>query len=197
MSKRGSGSIYLRGDVYWIRYSHRGRDYRESSGSQSETVARKLLVKRLQETGKRSAKFLGQQEERVRFEDLAQMLLDDYAVNDRRSSRRIDGALKHLREAFGLDRATDITTDRIARYVADRRAKGANATINRELAALKRMFKLALQAERLSRAPHIAMLDEHNARRDSSSTLISSRCVTACRSISRIPLGSCITQDGA
>lgn len=165
MSKRGSGSIYLRGSTYWIRYSHRGRDFRESAETESETVARRLLAARLRESGKRGAKFLGQAEERLRFEDLAQMLLDDYTVNDRRSSRRINGALKHLRAAFGMDRVVDITTDRIQRYVADRREQdGANATINRELAALKRMFKLALQAERLSRAPHIAMLEENNAR---------------------------------
>ncbi len=41
MSKRGSGAVYLRGTIYWIRYSHRGREFRESSESESETVARR------------------------------------------------------------------------------------------------------------------------------------------------------------
>lgn len=165
MSKQGTGSIYLRGSTWWVRYSHRGREFRESSGSESETVARRLLAARLRETGKRGGKFLGPVEERLRFDDLAQMLRDDYAVNERRSTRRIEGALKHLCQAFGLDRAVDITSDRVAAYVAGRRAGGAaNATVNRELAALKRAFAIAVHAERLSRAPHIAMLEERNAR---------------------------------
>jgi integrase len=165
MNKRGSGSIYLRGSIYWIRYSHRGQEYRESSESESETIARKLLNARIKETGKRGGKFLGAAEERVRFGDLAGMLRDDYIVNERRSMRRVDASVKQLKAAFGMDRAVDITTDRVKSYVVQRRAAGAaNATINRELAALKRAFKLAVDAERLSRAPHIAMLDEHNAR---------------------------------
>jgi integrase len=164
MSKRGSGSIYLRGVTYWIRYSHRGQEYRESSESESETVARRLLNARIRETGKRG-KFLGPAEERLRFEDLAEMLRSDYLVNNRRSLRRVDASLKQLRNYFGLDRAIDITADRVNSYKVARRENGAaNATINRELAALKRAFKIAVDAERVSRAPHIQMLDENNAR---------------------------------
>jgi integrase len=165
MSKRGSGAIYLRGTTYWIRYWHRGEEFRESSESSSETVARRLLNVRIKETGKRGGKFLGPVEERVRFEDLAEMLRSDYVVNERRSLRRVDASLRQLRAGFGLDRAVDITTDRVARYIVERREAGAaNATVNRELAAMKRAFKIAVTSERLSRAPHIAMLEENNAR---------------------------------
>src|ERR1700733_2636040 len=164
MSKRGAGSIYLLGTTWWIRYSHRGQEYRESSESDSERAAQKLLKKRLQETGRR-AKFLGPAEERLTFADLMQMLRDDYAVNERRSTRRLSASIKQLENVFALDRAVDVTSDRIQSYKTKRReAEAANATINRELAALKRAFKIAVDAERLSRAPHIEMLEEHNAR---------------------------------
>jgi site-specific recombinase XerD len=43
--------------------------------------------------------------------------------------------------------------------------KCANATINRHLATLKRMYNLAMQAEKLTRRPYIPMLKESNARR--------------------------------
>ncbi len=165
MSKRGTGGLYLRGTIWWIRYWHRGQEFRESSGSESETVARRLLNVRIRESGKRGGKFLGQAEEKVSFEDLAAMLVSDYTINDRRSMRRLTSSLIHLRAYFGLDRAVDITTDRIGAYVVGRRGAGAaNGTVNRELAALKRAFKIAVDAERLSRAPHIQMLEEHNAR---------------------------------
>jgi integrase len=44
-------------------------------------------------------------------------------------------------------------------------AGAAAATVNRELAALKRMFSLAVKGERLQRMPYIEMLKENNARR--------------------------------
>ncbi|HKN12797.1 MAG TPA: tyrosine-type recombinase/integrase [Candidatus Binatus sp.] len=164
-NKHGSGSLYLRGTTWWIRYSHRGAEFRESSGSESETVARRLLNARIKETGKRGGRFLGQAEERLRFDDLADMLRNDYVVNNRRSLRRVKVGLKQLANYFGLDRAVDITTDRVGSYIVQRRKDGAaNATINRELSALKRAFKIAVDAERLSRAPHISMLEEQNAR---------------------------------
>ena len=99
------------------------------------------------------------------------MLRSDYVINGHRSLAKIDDCLAHLRVYFGVDRVVDITADRIKEYVVERQEKGddqekgaANATINRELAALKRAFNLAVEAERLSHAPHIQMLEEHNAR---------------------------------
>jgi hypothetical protein len=53
------------------------------------------------------------------------MLRADHTAKERRSARRIEGALKHLSQTFGLDRAVDISADRIARYVDDRRKAGA------------------------------------------------------------------------
>ena len=43
-------------------------------------------------------------------------------------------------------------------------AGGASATINRELSAIKRMFSLGIQAEKIFRTPYIPMRAEHNVR---------------------------------
>jgi integrase len=43
-------------------------------------------------------------------------------------------------------------------------AKASNGEINRELAALRRMFNLGLEAEKISRKPKIRALVENNAR---------------------------------
>jgi integrase len=62
-------------------------------------------------------------------------------------------------------KALDLTSDRINTHIARRQQEGAkNATINRELAALKRMFSLAVQAGKLSSKPYIPTLEENNAR---------------------------------
>ena len=160
---RGMGRIFKRGSVYWIAYYHRGKEHRESSLSESEKEARRLLKKRIGEVG--TGRFTGPREERVAFEDLAKALLTDYEINRRRSLRSARLSISHLREFFGLERAIDITTDRVKAYAANRQKEGAaNASINRELAALKRMFTLAVQDGRLNTMPYIPTLEEGNAR---------------------------------
>ena len=157
------GRIFKRGSVYWIAYSYRNKEYRESSASESESQARKLLKKRIGEGG--TGQFLGPNEERVTFEDMADALVTDYEINKLRSLRSLNLSIKHLKDRFALERAIDITTDKIKKYIADRqREKAANGSINRELSALKRMFKLAVESGRIRFAPHIPMLEENNAR---------------------------------
>jgi integrase len=160
---RGMGRIFRRGAIYWIAYYHRGKEYRESSHSESEKEARQLLKKRIGEVG--TGRFTGIREERVTFEDLAKGLLIDYQVNRRRSLRSARLSISHLRRFFGIELAIDITTDRVKAYARNRQQEGAaNASINRELAALKRMFSLAVQDGRLATMPYIPSLDEDNVR---------------------------------
>jgi len=65
-----------------------------------------------------------------------------------------------------VDLARDITADRVTAYVARRREEGAaNATINRDLAALKRAFRLAHRAGGVGAVPHISLLHEAKARK--------------------------------
>lgn len=94
------------------------------------------------------------------------MIETDYKANGRKSTKRLTTSLGHLREFFGDSaRALDITTDRIRRYIAHGQDEGAaNASIRKELAALKRAFNLALQAERLSSKPHIPNVKVNNTR---------------------------------
>lgn len=158
----GTGSVYKRGNVWWIDYSFRGKRYRESSGSHRKKEAKALLQRRLAECAKGGPMV---DEEKITFADLREVVETDYKVNGRRSLRTVKLAFDHLEEAFDGWRAVDITTDRVKRYISDRQDEGAaNATINKELAALRRGFSLLRQAGRLARAPHVPTLATDNVR---------------------------------
>jgi integrase len=160
---RGLGRTFKRGSTWWVSYYHRGKEYRESTGSENESQARKLLKKRLGEIGR--GRLLGPIEERVTFEAMQADLLKDYEINAKKSLRSAKLSSRHLNAFFAVDRALDITTDRVRGYISERQSeKVSNGTINRELAALKRMFSLAVQAGKLSSKPYIPSLEENNAR---------------------------------
>jgi Phage integrase, N-terminal SAM-like domain len=170
---RGMGRVFRRGSVWWIAYNHRGKEYREPARDEKnrskETIAQKLLKKRLGEIGR--GKLIGPAEERVTFVELVNDLRTDYRVNKRKAAEAIEYPLKHLNDSFGLDKALDITTDHINRHIERRQQAGAkNATINREVSALKRMFSLAVRAGKLSSKPYIQTLEENNARQGFSTT---------------------------
>ena len=148
--------------IWWIRYGHHGKKYFESSGSKRITDAIKLRNKRLGEIG--AHRFLGPDADKTTLKDIAQMYLDDLAANG--NAVKHHAPLQHVRDFFGdATRAHDITTDRVTAFVKLRREEGAKpATVNRSLAALKRGFHLAQIAERVARAPHVALLEESNTR---------------------------------
>jgi integrase len=156
--------IYLRGSIYWIQYSVRGERMRESSESADLADAKRLLKKRNGDV--QAGKPVGRQVEKTTLKDLRAILLDEYAANGRRSTERVADALDHVASYFGDDcKATAIGSDRLTAYVRERLDEGAaNATINRELSAVKRAFKLALKAGRVAAIPSITMLAENNAR---------------------------------
>ena len=148
--------------ICWIAYYHRGKEYRESSGFTSEEKARRKLKKRLQDIGNR--RFVPN-EDRLTFDDMVVDLENEYQVNDRRTLSTTQNHIRHLRETFGMDRAVDITPDRVLAYQVHRQNEGASrATINRELAALGRMLSLAVELEKLSFKPRFKMLDGEKVR---------------------------------
>jgi integrase len=165
MKPRGAGSVYSRGDVWWIKYYDRtGHARRESSGSKVKNDAEKLLRKRLGEvaSGKRH---IGADLERTTFEHLEQMIVDDYRANSRRGLARLTIGFKRLGEHFAGWRARAIDYAALQAYrVARKRAGTADATIRWELGAPHRAFKLAERAAR-AECPPFPTVRVDNARR--------------------------------
>lgn len=163
MSSNGAGRLYRRGETWWIDFSFEGERYRESSGSTRKKDARSLLQQRMKEIA--DGTFAPNADD-VTLGDLCELIEDDYITQDRKSLPRLKTSLRHLKEAWGEDtRALSITTARIKRYMRRRKEDGAaNATINKELAALNRAFTLAEEDGLLNRSPHVPKLNVDNAR---------------------------------
>jgi integrase len=166
---KGTGSIYQRPDsaVFWLKYSRHGKPYRESSQTTDRRKAERMLKVRLSEIT--AGTFIGPQAERIKVVELAEDFLREYRINERKS---IDDATArwnlHLKPFFGARKAVDVSSDLISRYVDSRQQEGAkNATINREVAALKRMFRLGQQSTpaKVLRMPHFPHLRENNVRK--------------------------------
>jgi integrase len=171
------GEIKLRGQKYWIRYYRDGRRFEESCGTGKHEDAKRLL--RLREGDVERGLPVSPKIGRLRFEDAAIDLINDYKANRRKTlkdtQRRVD---LHLAKFFGGRRMSSISTSDVRAYIAKRQddviewgKEGerqsrpvSSGEINRELTALKRMFRLALQAGKLYAAPHIPMLRENNVR---------------------------------
>ena len=158
--------------VYWLKYRDAlGVLRREASGTEKEHEARRLLKRR--EGASVEGRVVIPQADRVTLEQLADTLRTDYETNGRPTVWRLRFSVRHLLapdSPLAHRRAIEITGTDIAAYKAWRQAQRvktrppANATINRELSALTRMFTLAVEQGRLQHVPHISKLRESRPR---------------------------------
>ena len=157
------GTVYLRGRIWWIKYSQSGRAYYESTESRKKSVAKEILKQREGEIVE--GKLPGVLFKKTTFRDLKDEFIDDYKINQRKSLERAEISAKHLGKFFSGYQANQITTAAIKKYVKKRKEVGsANGTINRELRALGRMLSIGYEDGKVARIPHIPMLKESNPR---------------------------------
>jgi integrase len=147
---------------FWVAFRIQGKLIRESTGTHIKAEAERFLRARLSAVGSGR---VGPEAHRSTIATLEKILSDDYKANGREAT--IPGRrFKRLRDFFGIDAAArGITTDRLTAYQQQRLSEGAKpATVNRELAALRRAFRLAARAGRVESAPFFPMLQERNVR---------------------------------
>jgi len=161
-----AGQIISRGKDTWLLRVFLGRDpttgkreyYNETFyGATKEAKAQLLDIVQDAKRGKLTS---GSRTRTIA--DLLDGLHRDYKVNDK-SHEWVSGVVeKHLRPYFGQMRASKLNFGVIQRYLEHRQKDGAaNATINREIALLRRAFSLS--NEPLPKLP--SKLKENNVRK--------------------------------
>jgi len=177
---RGEGRIFERkaSSVLWCSYYHRGKEYRESTGTADQHKAEKYLKRRLREVENDRdgiKQFIGPQAERIRVSELLDALEADYKLRGK-DSPQFKVHLKAVRDYFGNWRAVELTSEAVDRFISEllegdpeappsKRRTKAPATVNRSTQLLAQAYKLAIERRRLSNAPVIRHLSERgNAR---------------------------------
>lgn len=149
--------------VWWIGYSVDGKKYRESSKSTRKKDAENLLARRLVARGQAPAQRAAEQ---TTFEDLCQLIRDDYEINGRKTAKKLERTIGHLAKSFAGWRAAAIDEAAARKHVTKRLKGGAApATVNHDIAALKRMLRLGYQLRMVERMPDIPTLSVDNARK--------------------------------
>jgi integrase len=159
------GSIYKRGSVYWIKYYRDGKPFYESSQSDKQGDAQRLLNKRRAEifTGSHVEGFA----RRILVSELLDGLVRNYKIN-RKSVDWCESRVRvHLKPFFGDMRAAKVRPDDAEKFIEYRQSKGAsNSTVNKEIALLRRSFNLAKRSGKVTVVPLFpAKLAERNVRK--------------------------------
>ena len=172
MKKRSKKHVKGQGNIFqdppspcWqLSYWNGWRQVRESARTTDYSEALKLLQRRLGEiaVGKSAGA------ERIKVAALLKRVVEDYRRHDRADLLEVMQRVENLLHPyFGDMRAAAFSTQTLHNYIEFRQKDGKkNATINRELAILRRAFRLGYEhdPQLVYRLPVIKALPENNLR---------------------------------
>jgi hypothetical protein len=165
MSRHGDG-LYQRPDsaVFWITYQNAdGRRVRESTHTTDRDTAKRVLEDKKGRIARGDSPL--PRMDRVPYTEAREDLLTYYRVHGTRNITEAEGRLDHLDPYFTGARIARIGAAEVEAYALHRQQAGAaNATINRELATLSKMLRLAYEHRKLERAPVVKKLREADPR---------------------------------
>ena len=158
------GCLYRRGKIWWMAYMVDGRQHCESTGTSNKRLAQKILDKRKGEIAE--GRFnLPKSNPPLLWEWAEQFLGSIVHPNTKRT---YSSCIQMLLNFFGNARLSQITAGRIEDFKLSRRNDGTGpATINRNLAVLRQMMKLAVRQRLIARTPfqEVDFCEERSSRR--------------------------------
>ena len=154
--------IYKRGGVYWYSFLFRGERLQKSTRQGDRKVARQM------EAAHRTALAKGEVGLTERklpptLKDFSQLFIDAIQVRCAEKPRTIGFYAEKLTRLLEFEPMASARLDKIDEaliesYVQERRKQVAPATVNRQLATLRRLLRLAYDWNVLDRVPRIRLL---------------------------------------
>lgn len=162
------GSLYLRGNTWWMTFNRNGKQFRVSSGTDNKSIAKGKLKIETQKA--MSGSFIPPDKRKITIADLVTDLLAHFERVGKSAFKadcksRWDSRLK---ATFGDAKAADLGTAGMNAYRDEWAATGkSHTTINRDLQVLRRAYKLAAECEppKVERIPKFKLMKEDNARK--------------------------------
>lgn len=155
-------AIFKRGRVYWYHFLFNGEHVQKSTRQGNPRTARQM------EAAQRTALAKGEAGIRERkpvpvLKDFAQRFIDAIEVRCAEKPRTIAFYAEKLSRLLEFEPLMSARLDKIDEaliesYVQDRRKRVAPATVNRQLATLRRLLRLAYEWQVIDRVPRIRML---------------------------------------
>jgi len=135
-------SLFRRENIWWYEFWFAGRRIRESSKSESKTVARNAEQKRRRELEEGYNNFTDTRRERVRtMSDIADDFFVEYKLRLPQSATFADYAIRHIKRVVGDKMLVDMNDTAVIRYQNDRLTEGASPkTVNDEVGFLLRIM---------------------------------------------------------
>jgi integrase len=150
-------SLYLRGQTWWGKSYEQGKMIRWSLKTTSKAEAKRRI--KLYDSRPCEEPLPSRLKSPVTWDTAAGELLEYYHAFGTRRPQEAARVLRTLTRFFGGWRIADIDAAAVLRYVAERRRQGnAPATINIELATLRRALRLAQELGHLASVPPIRTL---------------------------------------
>lgn len=134
-------SLYKRGDVWWYKFWFNGQLIRESSKSDSKTVAKDAEHARHREL-EQAYNHIPKRQRMPLFSHAAELWLASKAGLAERSRERYEQCTEHLKAEYGKSLVCDVGADDVAEYRRKRLAAGvSNRTVNYETGALRGILR--------------------------------------------------------
>ena len=104
--KHGSGTVYKRGKTWWLSYYANGKHICESSHQKDKGEAGRQLRERIGKIAEGT--YVGPRADRVTFEEMAEDMLNDYRIDQKRSLKDAMRSVSTLGRFFGGRKAKSI-----------------------------------------------------------------------------------------
>ena len=156
--------LYRKGGNWYMAFTANGRKYNLSTHTRNKRLAQKILAERLGKIAEGRFRMIPSSPPRL--EEFAAEFLD--STQNRNTRRRYRSSVRKLVEFFETARLSQVPVEWIEEFKQARLKSGVrSATVNRDLAVLRRMMKLAVRRRLIAYSPfdEVEFLEERKQRR--------------------------------